>query len=51
MIGIILLVFAFVLFCLATFNVAARWNLIAAGLAFWVLSVLLGGIGTHIGFH
>jgi hypothetical protein len=51
MIGIILLVFAFVLFVLATFNVSARWNLIAAGLAFWVLSVLLGGIGGHIGFH
>jgi hypothetical protein len=51
MIGIILLVFAFVLFVLATFNVSARWNLIAAGLAFWVLSVLLGGIGSHVGFH
>lgn len=44
MITTILLVFAFVLFCLATFNVSARWNLIAAGLAFWVLSILLGGL-------
>ena len=51
MIGLILLVFAFVLFVLATFNVSARWNLIAAGLAFWVLSVLIGGIGGHVGFH
>jgi hypothetical protein len=51
MVGLILLVFAFVLFVLATFNVSARWNLIAAGLAFWVLSVLLGGLGGHVGFH
>lgn len=47
MITTILLVFAFVLFCLAAFNVSARWNLVAAGLAFWVLSILLGGL--HIG--
>jgi hypothetical protein len=50
MISIILLVFAFVLFVLAAFNVAStRWNLIAAGLAFWVLSLLLGGIA-HAGY-
>jgi hypothetical protein len=48
MVSTILLVFSFVLFCLATFNVSARWNLIAAGLAFWVLSVLLGGLGIHL---
>ncbi len=47
MITTILLVFAFVLFCLSTFNVSAKWNLVAAGLAFWVLSILLGGL--HIG--
>jgi hypothetical protein len=49
MIGTILLVFAFVLFV-----IAAVWNppapspwfsrLVAAGLAFWVLSLLLGGL-------
>jgi hypothetical protein len=46
MIGTILLVFAFVLFALAAFwNPAPpRVNLIAAGLAFWVLSLLLGGL-------
>lgn len=44
MLGTILLVFAFVLFVLATFNISARWNLIAAGLACWVLSILLGGL-------
>ena len=48
MINLILLVFSFVLFALATFNVSAKWNLIAAGLAFWVLSLLLGG---HLNFH
>lgn len=42
MISTILLVFAFVIFVIAAFNVPARWNLIAAGLAFWVLSILLG---------
>ena len=44
MIATILLVFAFVLFVLATFNVPSKFSLIAAGLAFWVLSVLLGGL-------
>jgi hypothetical protein len=43
MITIILLVFAFVCFALSAFwNPAPpRVNLIAAGLAFWVLSLLL----------
>jgi hypothetical protein len=41
-------VFSFVLFVIACFNIAAPyWNkLIAAGLACWVLSVLLAG--THL---
>lgn len=38
---LLLLVVAFVLFVLATFNVAARFNLIAAGLALWVLVPLI----------
>lgn len=42
MISLILLVMAFVLFLVATFNVPARWNLIAAGLACWVASVIFG---------
>lgn len=37
---VILLVFAFVLFVIAALGVASRFNLIAAGLAFWVLSLL-----------
>lgn len=43
MIHLVLLAFAFVCFVLATFNVSAKFNLVAAGLAFWVLSILLGG--------
>lgn len=42
MIALILLVFAFVCFTLAAVGiVTSRINLIAAGLAFWVLSVLV----------
>ncbi len=43
MIQLILPVFAFVCFVLAAFNVPnpPRVNLIAAGLAFWVLSLIL----------
>lgn len=43
MIHLILLAFAFVCFVLATFNVSAKFNLVAAGLAFWVLAIMLGG--------
>lgn len=43
MIQIILLVFAFVLLCVAAAGVShPRINLGWAGLAFWVLSLLLG---------
>jgi hypothetical protein len=47
MLNTILLVFSFVLFAIAAFwnpNPAPRYNLIAAGLAFLVLSMLLGGV-------
>jgi hypothetical protein len=49
MLTLILLVFSFVCFTLAAFwNPAPpRVNLIATGLAFWVLSVLLGGVHLH----
>lgn len=47
-ISLILLVFSFVLFTIAAFNVPARFNLVAAGLAFWVLSELLDG---HLLLH
>lgn len=39
---LILIVFAFVCFVLATFNVGARFNLVAAGLAFYMASLIFG---------
>jgi hypothetical protein len=49
MLNLICLVFAFVLFVCATFGIGGtRYNLIAAGLAFWVLSLLLGGVASHL---
>lgn len=50
MLGTILLVFALVLFILAAIgipNPPQRWNLVAAGLACWVASILFGSV--HIG--
>ena len=38
---IIMLILGFVCFAAATLGVASRFNLIAAGLAFWILSVLV----------
>ena len=45
--GLVLLIAAFILFVIAAFGVGSRFNLVAAGLACWVLSVLLGG--AHFG--
>jgi len=42
-ISLILMVFAFVLFVLSCIPVAARFNLVAAGLACWVAAELLAG--------
>lgn len=44
MLTLILLIAAFILFVIAAFGVGARFNLVAAGLACWVLSVILGGV-------
>jgi hypothetical protein len=41
-INIILLIVALVLFLVAAIGVPSRINLVAAGLAFWVLSLLVG---------
>ena len=41
MIELVLLIAAFICFVLATFGVGGRWNLVAGGLALWVLSLLL----------
>jgi hypothetical protein len=40
-ITLVLLIAAFILFLLATFSVGSRFNLIAAGLACWVLTQIL----------
>jgi hypothetical protein len=42
---LILLVFGFVCFALAAFGVPSppRFNLMAAGLAFWILAVIIEG--------
>lgn len=41
-----LLIAAFILFVLATFGVSSpRFSVLAAGLACWVLSILLGSLG------
>jgi hypothetical protein len=45
MIHLILLVFALVLFILAALPVPSRFNLMAAGLAFWVAAVIFSTAG------
>lgn len=46
MIKLILMVFAFVLACLAAYGIpAGRWNLGWAALAFFFAALLLGGVG------
>lgn len=48
-IGLIFLVFAFVLFCIAArirlVGNPPGWDLLALGLAFWVAAELIGGLG------
>lgn len=41
MIATVLLVLAFVLFVLAALSVASKVNLLAAGLALWVLALII----------
>ncbi|MGO8972147.1 MAG: hypothetical protein ACLQNV_01265 [Steroidobacteraceae bacterium] len=49
MLGTILLVFAFVLACLAAYGVpAGRWQLGWAALAFYLASLLFGSLGHFI---
>lgn len=49
MFGTILLVFAFVLACLAAFNVGQpRWSLGWGSLACYFLSLLLGNFAPHL---
>ncbi len=50
MLGLILLVFAFVCFVIAAVGVpTGRFGLVAAGLAFWVANLLFAGAAGH--FH
>jgi len=48
MINLILYILALICFIIATFGLSARFNFIAAGLGFWVLTLVLSGftIGT-----
>jgi hypothetical protein len=49
-ISVLLLIFAFICFVLAAFNVnVTKVNWTGLGLAFWVLSILLGSHVIHIG--
>ena len=50
--GLILLVFAFVLACVATkLPQAGSWALLPAAIAFWIASELIGGLGRVTGLH
>lgn len=45
-IGLILLVFAFVFACIAIkIRSVGTWDLLAAAIAFWIASNLIGGLG------
>jgi uncharacterized membrane protein YagU involved in acid resistance len=45
-VGLILLVFAFVFAVIATrWSSLPPWNLLAAAIAFWIASELVGGLG------
>jgi hypothetical protein len=45
-INLILPLLAFICFVLAAFNVVARVNFVALGLAFWVLTLFIGRMVT-----
>lgn len=44
--ALIMLVLAFACFVAATFNAGLRWNLVAAGLAFWIVISLVNVINS-----
>jgi hypothetical protein len=45
----ILLIAALIVFIISTFNVPARFNLIGAGLALWVLAEIIQKINVQMG--
>lgn len=52
MFSIILMVFAFVFLAVAACNInPPRVSLGWLGMAFWALSIIFSGIGSHVGFH
>lgn len=50
--GLILLVFAFVIACIATrIAVVGAWSLLPLAVALWIASELIGGLGRVAGLH
>jgi hypothetical protein len=50
--GLILLVFAFVIACIATrIGSVGTWALLPAAIALWIASELIGGLGKAAGLH
>jgi hypothetical protein len=51
-IGLILLVFAFVVACIATrIGSVGAWYLLPMAIALWIASELIGGVAKVSGFH
>ena len=51
-IGLILLVFAFVIACISMrISAAGGWSLLPMAIAFWIASELIGGVARVTGFH
>ena len=50
--GLILLVFAFVIACVSMrIPAAGPWGLLPMAIAFWIASELIGGLGRVTGLH
>jgi hypothetical protein len=51
-IGLILLVFAFVIACIATrIGAVGSWALLPMAIALWIAAELIGGLGRATGLH
>jgi hypothetical protein len=51
-IGLILLVFAFVIACIATrIGSVGAWAMLPLAIALWIASELIGGLGRVAGLH
>jgi hypothetical protein len=50
--GLILLVFAFVIACIATrIGAVGTWSMLPMAIALWIASELIGGLGRVAGIH